>query len=295
MSTLDTIRDLQNQTAWQQSADRAQAIKESSAEGSGRNVGGMMGKNDFLLLLATQLRHQDPLNPQNDSDFAAGLAQFSSLEQMQNMNATLEVMSSYQSYSLVGKYVVAEAIVDGVLSEIPGVVDSIFVHNGVTMAQIGEFVVPISSIKEVFDTSNLLTSEQLLQTSRDLIGRTVVGKVGNEEIEGVVTRIVVDRGSLLAQVDDGTGEPKFIPVSSITDIRETGTDKHVPKGPKPATPPKAVHFKSDGNGGFIETCAEGKLELGRWTWSEVKWEWVFESFEEESGENSGPGAGTQAA
>jgi len=291
MSVLNTVRDLQNETAWQASID-AKKMREDSV--NNRNTGGMMGKHDFLKLLAAQLQHQDPLNPQNDSDFAASLAQFSSLEQMQNMNETLAQMSSYQSYSLIGKYVIAEAMIDGVWSELPGIVDSIFMNNGVTFAQIGEYIVPISAIKEVFNTDNVLTSEMLLEASKNLIGRTIVGHADGKEVEGVVTRVLVDKGVLTAQVDDGTGEPKFVPVNSITDIRETGTDKHVPKGPKPATPPKAINFKSDGNGGFIETCEEGKQELGLWTWDETKWEWVYKSFSEESGPGSGEGPGGES-
>jgi len=261
---MGSVTDLQNQTAIQ-------------SVGSERKAGGDMGKHDFLLLLSAQLRFQDPLNPQSDSDFAAGLAQFSSLEQMQNMNATLETMSGYQSYSLVGKFVIAEAIVEGKKVDIPGVVDSVFMKEGITYAQIGEFIVPVAAIKEVFDTNNILTSEMLLQASNNLIGRTVVAEVDGKDIEGIVTRVLVDKGSLIAQIDDGTNDPKFVPVNSIVDIRETGTKKHTPK---PETPPDAINFKPDGAGGFIETCEAGIKELGKWTWDEDKWEWIFESFEE---------------
>jgi len=291
MSVLDTVKDLQNSTAWQSVQDHKKTLDDSSKPGKDRNVGGMMGKDDFLKLLSVQLRFQDPLNPQNDSDFAAQLAQFSSLEQMQNMNSTLERMTNYQAYSLVGKFVVAEAIVDGVFGEVPGVVDSIFTSGGTTFAQIGEFIVPISSIKEVFDTSNILTAEMLMQTSTNLIGRTVIAQVGKEDIEGIVTRILVDKGALFAQIDDGTDEPKFVPVNSIVDIRETGTEKFVPKPPKPEKPPEAINFKPDGEGGFIEISEDGKMELGLWTWDEAKWQWVYKSFNEEYDEGPGEGSG----
>ena len=49
----------------------------------------VMGKDEFLLLLVTQLRNQDPMNPMDGQQFAAQLAQFSSVEQLINIDRTL--------------------------------------------------------------------------------------------------------------------------------------------------------------------------------------------------------------
>ena len=63
-----------------------------------------LGKDQFLQLLITQLRHQDPINPVEDKEFIAQLAQFSSLEQMQNLNTNLgEMMLAQQKLTALGQ------------------------------------------------------------------------------------------------------------------------------------------------------------------------------------------------
>lgn len=73
-----------------------------------------MGKDDFLTLLITQLQNQDPLNPADSTEYTAQLAQFSSLEQLSNVNANLEYMQLYQAsinnaqaVSFIGKEILA--------------------------------------------------------------------------------------------------------------------------------------------------------------------------------------------
>lgn len=61
-----------------------------------------MDKDAFLNLLVTQMKYQDPLNPTNDKEFLAQMAQFTSLEQMQNLNKTTSLS---QGYELIGKVV----------------------------------------------------------------------------------------------------------------------------------------------------------------------------------------------
>lgn len=68
-----------------------------------------LGKDAFLQLLVTELRYQDPLSPMDNKEFIAQMAQFSSLEQMQNMNNNMEnflrIESLSQGAALIGKEV----------------------------------------------------------------------------------------------------------------------------------------------------------------------------------------------
>ncbi|MCK4306901.1 flagellar hook capping protein, partial [candidate division WOR-3 bacterium] len=50
----------------------------------------VMGKDEFLKLLTIQLKYQDPLQPMGNTEFLAQLAQFTSLEQLMNMNGNLQ-------------------------------------------------------------------------------------------------------------------------------------------------------------------------------------------------------------
>jgi len=74
-----------------------------------------VGKDEFLKMMVTQLKNQDPLNPLDGTDFTAQLAQFSSLEQLVNMNDQLQNIGLYQSalnnaesVNLIGKDITAE-------------------------------------------------------------------------------------------------------------------------------------------------------------------------------------------
>lgn len=71
-----------------------------------------LDKNAFLRLMVTQLNNQDPLNPQDNSEFISQLAQFSAVEGIENLNSTVEVIATslqssqaLQASALVGRTV----------------------------------------------------------------------------------------------------------------------------------------------------------------------------------------------
>src|SRR2546423_1546118 len=70
------------------SSTRAKAGDAATAAGT-HVAGGALGKDQFLKLLVAQLRYQDPLSPMQGDQMASQLAQFSSLEQLQQINTNL--------------------------------------------------------------------------------------------------------------------------------------------------------------------------------------------------------------
>ncbi len=72
-----------------------------------------LGKNDFLKLLITQLTNQDPMKPMNNNEFISQMTQFTSVEQLQNLNQGTETsnmlarsMNNALSTNLIGREVV---------------------------------------------------------------------------------------------------------------------------------------------------------------------------------------------
>lgn len=96
----------------------------ASSSSGGRTDG--LGKQDFLKLLIAQLRNQDPMKPMEDREFIAQLAQFSTLEALQNLEKKLEGNTGSQAVGqaavLIGKRVEATvaggASLGGIVSEV---------------------------------------------------------------------------------------------------------------------------------------------------------------------------------
>ncbi|HOG16746.1 MAG TPA: flagellar hook capping FlgD N-terminal domain-containing protein [Syntrophales bacterium] len=86
----------------------------TSSASSSKTATKSLGKDDFLKMLLAQLKNQDPLKPLDGTEFAVQLAQFSSLEQLNNMNSELKNLGVYQmtqgnaqAVSLIGKEITA--------------------------------------------------------------------------------------------------------------------------------------------------------------------------------------------
>lgn len=112
---------------------------------------GQLGKDSFLKLLVTQLQHQDPTRPMEDREFIAQMAQFSSLEQMTNLNNEVRnlVTSSRtaEAYGILGRNIESY---DSVLQQaVTGRVSSVFFKGNELMLKVGDNEVPMKNVHSV--------------------------------------------------------------------------------------------------------------------------------------------------
>ncbi len=148
-----------------------QVIDETKSKSGTRNTG-ELGKNDFLNLLVTQLRYQDPLNPTDDKEFIGQMAQFSALEQMTNLNTSF---TGTKAFSLIGKSVDAN-VVDpstGETKVVSGNVSMVRYYDGKYFATVNGTDVAIDDIVNVAESS--YSTDNNLSAYTNVIGYLVDG------------------------------------------------------------------------------------------------------------------------
>lgn len=103
----------------------------SSSVNSSSGSNSALGQNSFLQLMMTQMQYQDPLQPQDNSQFLAQLAQYTSVEQMTNVatedQQVAQAMSVLEAHQLLGTSVTVSNA-DG--STTSGTVSSVKFTNG---------------------------------------------------------------------------------------------------------------------------------------------------------------------
>jgi len=110
--------------------------------------GSELNSSDFLELLMIQYQNQDPLEPVSDTESLAQMAEFSSLDLMEQMVAS---QNSSQMYSMLGKEVtyVAEDAVTGQEYAYQGTVDSVVTSNGTTQLYVNDQYIDLSQVQQV--------------------------------------------------------------------------------------------------------------------------------------------------
>ena len=124
MSVTDTtsglsLNDILANSSIKNTSTTSDGLASATNSAAGKKA---LGKDAFLQLLVTQLKNQNPLEPQDNGEFVAQLAQFSSLEGINNLNDSVNAISSnfsssqaLQASSLVGRSIITQtdkALVD---------------------------------------------------------------------------------------------------------------------------------------------------------------------------------------
>jgi len=153
-------------------ASSAEQAASSRATTRGTTIvkkGAAMDQNSFLKILSAELTNQDPTNAKDGTEFVAQMAQFSSLEQMANLNST---MTFSNATSLVGKLVAFDSY-DEKGAQYGGTVQAVYKNSGTTYM----------AVKMIDGT----TKDFPADTLSDVIDATLTNSNGNTTFSSAIT------------------------------------------------------------------------------------------------------------
>lgn len=193
-----------------------------------------LDKNSFLKLLVTQLAKQDPTNPMNDREFISQMAQFSSLEQMNNVANSMNKLRASQANQLIGKMVqgkdfVTEKPVQGIVTK------ATFDHSGEVFLSVSGRQVKLDDITEV---THVTPIEAPIPMPAGNVSRETLPGGAGASVQPAAGR--VDQGSYRDQAGhSATGEAKQAAKAYEANQKAAPTPVAAPKAaPTPEAAPK---------------------------------------------------------
>lgn len=133
-------------------------IQETTSQNSLKNTSkadgaGEMDKDAFLQLLVAQMKYQDPLQPTSNTEYISQYAQFSQVEQMQNMAGSMDLQ---RASSLVGQEVYIKTTTSsGETKYVQGKVDYVVYEGGEAYLSINESLYSLADLDTVADKEYL--------------------------------------------------------------------------------------------------------------------------------------------
>lgn len=215
-----------------------------------------LDKDAFLQLLVAQLQNQDPLEPQDNGEFIAEMAQFSSLEQMTNMVTSMDKIATVinnidtsvlvgQLSGMIGKGVewietsyetddAGNATSETTTTALNGVITGVTVASGITkiIVDTGDETlhqVDIANIAHVYEIED--NSQASIESLSAMIGKGInwnapTGEIdaqGNpvvQALSGTITGVTSDNGTNLLTVATADGATYQVNVDSINSVYE---------------------------------------------------------------------------
>ena len=206
-------------------------ISKTSTTSSTTSTMKSVGKDEFMKLLLAQLKNQDPLKPMDGTDFAAQLAQFSSLEQLTNLNTAIQTQSVNQmtlgyaqSVNMIGKEVVASGntvtangqptdLSYNLANDAQSVTISIMDKNGKLVQTLNESAQKAGINKTTWDCSAVEKGDYTYQvTAKDSSNGLVTA---DTMATGLVTAVHFRNNQILATVNGHE-----VSLSDITEIKQ---------------------------------------------------------------------------
>jgi len=200
-----------------------------------------LDQDDFLTILVAQLTNQDPLSPMEDTDMTAQLAQFSSLEQLTNINTNIQALGDTMGHSdllnavsFIGKEVKADgyniSLEDGNASTIyygfgepvSGITMNIYDSDGAIVRTVEIGSKEAGTYQYEWDGKN--EAGNLLPDGTygvGILGTDVDGGavLVQTEVSGVVDAVVNEDGTQYLRLKDG----RYLNFLNVTEIVDPGT------------------------------------------------------------------------
>lgn len=173
-----------------------------------------LGKDDFLKLLITQLQNQDPTNPMNDTDFIAQMANFSSLEQMTNINSSINKLVEQDKQSQMISYhqFIGQDVSWHKVTELEdGTADILEGSGTVTGIQFkDDQVIILLDDGTELEPANISRVNETVKESTMMQASMLIGKMVSyrneqqEEVEAAVQSVSFQNGKTSFHLNDGT-------------------------------------------------------------------------------------------
>lgn len=160
-----------------------ESASQNSLKNTSKTSGSDMDKDAFLQLLVAQMKYQDPLQPTSNTEYISQYAQFSQVESMQNMAASMDLQ---RASSLVGQEVYIKTTTStGETKYVQGKVDYVVYENGKAYLSIDEELYSLDDLDTIADAEYLSAYDKALAFVTKINKLPVVNGVDMTDAEAI--------------------------------------------------------------------------------------------------------------